>query len=123
MKIRLFLTPAIGPATLLETELDGAEAAHVRAFTPPPGTGEGGASRAVAVDPETAASLRELVGSLRVVPFGDPPAERTGPAVELVLSEGQAEARLQWWLGAPAGWDAADRLVRTLADLTDTPMG
>lgn len=126
MKIRIFMTPSRGPATLLEAEIpEQDEATNVRAFTPPPGTGDagGGAARAFPVDAATTASLRELAGDLRVAPFGAAPTGGAGPAVELVLSEGQAEARLQWWLGAPGGWDAADRLVQALAELTDTPMG
>lgn len=118
MKIRIFLTPSRGPATLLEAELpEQDQATNVRAFTPPPGTGEAGngAARAFPLDAATTTTLRELASALRVVPFGRAPTGAAGPAVELVLSDGQAEARLQWWLGAPGGWDAADRLVRTLA--------
>ncbi len=124
MKIRLFVTPPNAPATLLELDLpDGAAPATLRAFTPPPSAGEDrSVARTIPVDAETVAALATELEAVRIVPFGSPPAG-SGPAAELVLTEGQAEARIQWWIGAPGGWEAADRVVRTLAGLAGLPMG
>ena len=45
------------------------------------------------------------------------PAEVVGP-VELALSSGQAEARLNWWMQAPTEWTATQALVTLLMELS-----
>ncbi|NIQ59357.1 MAG: hypothetical protein GWN71_40225, partial [Gammaproteobacteria bacterium] len=68
MKIRLFLTPTDGPATLLELDLPGdtSEPCKLRAFTPPPSAsgGEQTVARAFDVDAETVSSLADMLEGL-----------------------------------------------------------
>ncbi len=121
------MRPPGRPATLLEVALPEeapSEPAQLKCFCPPPDSrseqAEFGATKAWAVEvpPEECAALVELAADFRVVPFVDARPKGMGSPVEVVISEGQAEARMSWWMSAPAGWGPLDRLVGRVVEIS-----
>ncbi len=121
-KVRLFLHPPGRTDRLLEVTLpdDGStDDVTLRCFEPPPERGGGGGdrpSRAWVVDlsAEDIEGIKERAGAIRLLPLGGPSRNGDGSTVELIISAGPAEARLKWWMAAPAGWSAASELVELL---------
>jgi len=128
MKIRLFVKPPQKPSVLLELSVPEdpeGDTAQLKCFSPPPDNraeqADFGRTRAWAVDigPD---EVDEIVGrtrDLRIVPFIDTrPQGYGGSPVEVVISDGQAEARLSWWMSPPAGWTALDAMVGHIVEIS-----
>ena len=106
-------------------EEPGDEGAQLKCFSPPPDNraeqAEFGQTRAWAVDVEPA-EVRDIVQKardFRIVPFVDTrPRGYGGSPVEVVLSDGQAEAKLSWWMSPPAGWTELDEMVRQIVEIS-----
>ena len=128
MKIRLFVKPPQKPSILLELsvpEEPHGENAQLKCFSPPPDNraeqAEFGQTRAWAVDvePDEVVRIVERTKSFRVVPFVDTrPKGYGGSPVEVVISDGQAEAKLSWWMSPPAGWTAIDEMVKHVVEIS-----
>lgn len=125
-KIRLFLHPPDRLDRLLELDLpDGDTGAPVmlRCFEPPPERGGGRPdtpSRAwvVELNAEDVERVRDGARAIRLMPLGEHGDLGDGATVELSFSAGPAEARLKWWMSAPAGWAPAAALVQHLRELS-----
>ena len=127
MKIRLYAQPPGRASMLVEVDLpeeDGTDAVPLKSFSPPPDNqadiARFGAPRvwAVTLDAPNLEELSRLCEEVRVVPFGDAKPRGGGWPVELALSSGQAEARLNWWMQAPTEWTATQALVTLLMELS-----
>ena len=127
MKIRVFVRPPQKPSTLLEVSVsEGAatEPSSLKCFSPPPDhqaeQAEFGKTRAWAVEvpPEELAELTALTKEFRPVPFVDTRPKGFGSPVEVVISDGQAEAKMSWWLSPPTGWGPLDSLVTRLVEIS-----
>jgi hypothetical protein len=127
MKIRLFVKPPQKPSILLEVVVSEGVAsapAQLKCFSPPPDNqaeqAEFGKTRAWAVEVpvEEVTELVDLTKEIRVVPFVDTRPKGYGSPVEVVISDGQAEAKLSWWLSPPAGWTALDTLVGRIVEIS-----
>ena len=127
MKLRLFVRPPQKPSTLLEVSLPEeveSDSASLRCFSPPPDNqveqAQFGQTKAwaVALDASEVTELVEMTKSFSVVPFVDTRPKGHGSPVEIIISDGQAEARMSWWLSPPAGWGQLDSLVNRIVEFS-----
>lgn len=128
MKIRLYAQPPGRASILLEVDLPEAaddDAVKLKCFSPPPNNqadlAQYGKTRAWAVtlEAEDVSKLGRLSEAVRIVPFGDAKPRGGGWPVELSFSSGQAEARLTWWMRAPAAWTAVQEIITEMMDLSE----
>ncbi len=98
--------------------------AQLKCFSPPPDNraeqAQFGSTRAWAVEipVEEVTELVDLTKAIRIVPFVDTRPKGHGSPVEIVISDGQAEARLSWWLSPPAGWGPLETLVSRIVEIS-----